>query len=302
MEEYVITKQELRKWCSIPASELAGHPDRKMDLVVDADKQRLQVQIGNILADEVLANNRAGRPTLWVLPGGPFGIFDTLVDRVNREKISLKNVHIIHMDTWLDWEYRLFPEDNLRFSCKGKMTQKFYAKLDPALTVPESQRYFPDPQNPDLFDRVAQQLGGVDTVVGGVGCKGLVAFNESPHDFYHHVTLEQYAQSKSRCVHMNEDTVIAYAEREFGACFEALPPNAFTVGMKTMLSAKQALFIITTGSWKQTVVRIALFSEPTAEYPVTLFSKYVPKCVLFCDPKSVDHEIARNYVDTPILK
>ncbi|BAK97415.1 glucosamine-6-phosphate isomerase family protein [Oscillibacter valericigenes Sjm18-20] len=302
MNEYVITKQELRKWCSIPAEELAEHPDRKMDLVVNADKQALQAQIGNMLADEVIANNQAGKSTVWVLPGGPFGIFDTLVERVNREKISLKKVHLIHMDTWLDWDYRLFPEENLRFSCKGKMLKNFYAKIDPELTVPEEQRYFPDPRDPDRFDIVVEQQGGVDTVVGGVGCKGLVAFNEAPHDFYHHITVEEYAHLKSRCVHMNEDTIIAYAEREFGACFEALPPNAFTVGMKSMLSAKRALFIVTTGSWKETIVRIAMFSEPTTEYPVTFFPHYVPKCVLFCDPKTIDHEISRKYLDTPILK
>ena len=34
MEEYVISKQDLRKWCSIPVDELATHPERKMDLMM----------------------------------------------------------------------------------------------------------------------------------------------------------------------------------------------------------------------------------------------------------------------------
>ena len=47
--------------------------------------------------------------------------------------------------------------------------------------------------------------------------------------------------------------------------------------------AQRAVFVVTTGAWKQTVVRVALFSEPTTEYPVTLFPRYVPECVLYCD-------------------
>ena len=31
MNEYVISREELRKWCSVPVDELGTHPDRKMD-------------------------------------------------------------------------------------------------------------------------------------------------------------------------------------------------------------------------------------------------------------------------------
>ena len=154
----------------------------------------------------------------------------------------------------------------------------------------------------DRFDEAIEELGGIDTLVGGVGCKGLVAFNECPASPYHRVSLEEYAQSKSRIVTLREDTIIAYAEREFGACFDALPPNAFTIGMKSMLKAQRAVFVVTTGAWKQTVVRVALFSEPTTEYPVTLFPRYVPECVLYCDRGTADHVISRKYQDIPILK
>ena len=105
------------------------------------------------------------------------------------------------------------------------MEKIFYGKINPSLNVPEAQRYFPDPLKPDRFDEAIEELGGIDTLVGGVGCKGLVAFNECPASPYHRVSLEEYAQSKSRIVTLREDTIIAYAEREFGACFDALPPN-----------------------------------------------------------------------------
>lgn len=301
MNEYVISNADLRKWCSIPAKELGAHPDRKMELMMAEDKMVLLEEIGNIITDEVIANNAAGKPTKWVLPGGPAGQYETFIRRVNAERISLKNLYIFHMDSWLDWEFRPFPESNTRFNCKGKMTKSFYDKIDPKLNVPEEQRYFPDPFDPDAIDRKIEELGGIDTVLAGVGCKGLVAFNERPQSNTHHIKLEEYEQSKTRIVTINEETIIAYAEREFGGCYEALPPNGVTIGMKSMLTAKRAIFIVTTGSWKETVVRVAMFSEPTAQYPVTLFPDHVPQCIMCCDRATADHVISRKYQDTPIL-
>lgn len=301
MNEYVISNDDLRKWCSIPVEELGAHPDRKMELMMGEDKAALLEEIGNMITDEVIANNTAGKPTKWVLPGGPAGQYETFIRRVNAERISLKNLHIFHMDSWLDWEFRPFPESNKRFNCKGKMTESFYDKIDPKLNVPEEQRHFPDPFDPDAFDRRIEELGGIDTVLAGVGCKGLVAFNERPQSSTHHITLEEYEQSKTRIVTINEETVIAYAEREFGGCYEALPPNGVTIGMKSMLTAKRAIFIVMTGSWKETVVRVAMFSEPTAQYPVTLFPGHVPQCIMCCDRATADHVISRKYQKLPIL-
>ena len=57
MNEYVISREELRKWCSVPVEELANHPDRKMELMMGDDKKALLEQIGNMITDEVIANN-----------------------------------------------------------------------------------------------------------------------------------------------------------------------------------------------------------------------------------------------------
>ena len=38
MKEYVVSREDLRKWCSIPVDELADHPDRKMNLMMGEDK------------------------------------------------------------------------------------------------------------------------------------------------------------------------------------------------------------------------------------------------------------------------
>ena len=180
MNEYVVSREDLRKWCSIPVDELADHPDRKMNLMMGEDKAALMEQIGNMITDEVIAHNKEEKKTVWILPGGINGVYDVFIRRVNEERISLKNLYVFHVDQWLDWEYRLLPVTNLRFSMRGKMTKTFYERIDPELNVPEDQRFFPDPADPDLIDNKIEELGGVDTILGGVGCKGLVGWNERP--------------------------------------------------------------------------------------------------------------------------
>lgn len=169
------------------------------------------------------------------------------------------------------------------------MRANFYDKIDPQLNVPEEQRLFPRLEDLDLLDRKCEELGGIDTVWAGVGYKGLVANNESPLDPYQRVTLEQYANSRTRVVYCTPDNIIQYSERDFGGCYDLCNPMMLTIGMKTMLTAKRAVYLITTGSWKQTVLRVAMFSEPTLEYPVTLFPKYVKDITLLCDAFTADH-------------
>ena len=40
--------------------------------------------------------------------------------------------------------------------------------------------------------------------------------------------------------------------------------------MRQLLGAKRIRLYTETGSWKQTILQILLFSEPTVDYPVTL--------------------------------
>ena len=47
-------------------------------------------------------NNQAGKKTVFICPVGPVGQYPYFVERVNSEKISLKNVWFINMDEYLD--------------------------------------------------------------------------------------------------------------------------------------------------------------------------------------------------------
>ncbi|MCE5188511.1 MAG: glucosamine-6-phosphate isomerase [Eubacteriales bacterium] len=278
--------KKMMEWCRVPAEELENHPDSKVTVKVFERKSEVSVSVGNMMANEVLKDQALGKPTRWILPCGPMGQYKVFAERVNRERISLKNVFVFHMDDFLDWEGRPYPEVNNYFSLKANMMADFYGKIDPELNVPEENRFFPSIYEIDAIDRKIEELGGVDTVYAGLGYKGLVAFCECPNSPYYSVTEEEYVNSRTRIVHLNEDTLISLSERDLGGFVQIVPPMAVTIGFKAILSAKKAVFMVTTGSWKQTAIRVLMFSEPTVEYPATLLPKYVPEVLVLTDTET----------------
>lgn len=292
MASYMDTKK-MMEWCSVPASELENHPDSKVDLRI-CEKEEVSRIVGNMMADEVIANNAAQKPTKWVLPCGPMGQYKYFIERVNKERISLKDVYVFHMDEFLDWQGRPFPEINNYFSMTTNMNHDFYGLIDDELNIPQAQRIWPSIYDIDYVDRKVEELGGIDTVYAGVGFRGLVAFCEAPNSPYYSITVEEYAQSKTRIVHLNEDELIALSERDIGGFIQVVPPMAVTIGFKAMLSAKKAVCMITTGNWKRTAVRVLMFSEPTVEYPATMFPAHVPEVIVLVDPETAKPPITEG--------
>ncbi len=289
-----ITREQLLGWCSIPYRELENRDDLNIKLMIKPDRAEIMNTIGHMMADEAAAFSKENKPLKWVLPAGPTDEFDILVRRVNEERISLKNLWVFHMDEFLDWEGRPYPVADTYESLEGTMNACLYDRIDPELTVPVSQRIWPRINDVDRPDELCRELGGIDTLWAGIGAKGLVAFNEPPYRYTSRLTIEEYAAAKTRIVELNDDTIVALSERTFGGCYDAVPPKSITIGFGIMTTAKRAVYMVATGSWKQTVVRVLLFSEPTLEYPATILPKYIPDITLCADIATMDHPLSHE--------
>lgn len=290
--DFKITRDELFKWCSIPYQEIEGHPDLKCKLALYENREVMMKAVGNLMTDEVIENNAKGLPTRWILPAGPMDEYDTFIARVNAERINLDNLYIFHMDEFLDWECRPYPIGDTYESLEGTMNAGFYDRIDPELAIPMENRFWPRVSDMDAVDKKIEEMGGIDTVWCGVGARGLIAFNEAPRMYHHRISIEDYKQSKTRIVAINPDTIVALSERTFGTNYDRVPPLSVTIGFKSILSAKRAVFMVATGSWKQTSVRVALFSDETLEFPVTLLTKYIPECIMYTDVRTLDHPMS----------
>ena len=278
--------KDLYEWCQVPVDKLEGHPDLKIKLKIFDTKQEVLQWTAKDLIKEVKQNNEAGKPTNWILPCGPTKHYPMFADIVNKERISLKNLHVFHMDDLLDWETRLLPLDH-PLSFQGWMRRLFYDTVDPDLAVPEEQRHFPDPADIDGVSRVIAAAGEIDAMYTGVGYHGHIAYNEPPYSPWHSISKEEFRNSKSRILPINVDTVIAISQREMGGCSQVVPSMGITIGMNDMLSAKRIRLLSITGTWKRAVLRIALFGPVTTDYPVT-FTHEHPDTMLVVDRDTIE--------------
>lgn len=280
-----INKEKLFEYLRIPVDELEGHPDAKVKLKIFKGKDEVHHWAAQDMLDEVKANNVANKATSWILPCGPTKHYRYFTKWVNEQKISLKNVHVFHMDDNLDWQGRPLPMEHM-FSYEGWMRKNFYDPVDSELSIPEKQRYFPSIYDIDKISKGIEELGFVDTTYGGIGFRGHIAYNEPPLVPWYTVTAEEYKESKTRIIHLNHDTIVALSQRAAGGCTHLIPPMSITMGMKDLLFAKRLRFISDTGAWKRTIIRYLLFGEPTVEYPVTLVQDH-PDVMVVVDRETV---------------
>ena len=263
-----IDPQSLFEWCRIPIEELEDHPMSKIRIKILVTPDDVHRWVARDMADEVKRNNAFGRSTCWILPCGPVNQYPYFTAIVNQERISLRYLHVLHMDNCLDWQGRLLPLDH-PYNYEGQMRKIFYDPIDSELAVPEEQRHFPSPLALDAISEAIQAVGGVDSMYGGIGYRGHIAYNEPPRSPWFTITPEEFRNSKTRVLNLNDDTLIAVSHRTAGGCSHIIPPMAITMGMKDLLSARRIRLISETGAWKQTVIRVLLFCPTTLEYPVT---------------------------------
>jgi glucosamine-6-phosphate deaminase len=280
-----IDPQKLFEYCSIPTDLLENHPAAKVRLKIMATPEDVHRWAAEDMLAEVMSNNMAGKPTRWILPCGPTRQYPVFIRMVNEQRVSLRNLHIFHMDDMLDWQGRHLPQDH-QFSYAGWMLRNFYAPVDPELSVPEDQRHFPSIYDLEGISKAIESVGGIDSTYGGIGYRGHIAYNEPPRSPWYSITAEEFSRSKTRIMHLNDDTLVAISQRTVGGCSHAVPPMCITLGMQDLLSAKRLRLLSDTGSWKRTVIRYLLFGEPTVEYPVS-FAQNHSDVVVVADRNSV---------------
>jgi glucosamine-6-phosphate deaminase len=210
---------------------------------------------------------------------------------VNREKVSLKALHVFHMDECLDWEGRPLPEKH-PYNFRTFMEEHFYGGIDSALAVPEEQRFWLYPETMEKV-REAIRSAPVDITLGGWGQDGHIAYNQARRHPFSSLSVEELERSSIRIQDNNLDTIIALAQRTFGAAYQFVPPMSVTLGVAECLSAKKVRVYSDTGSWKQTALRVALFGPVTPEYPLTLLQKH-PDARITATRETATHPISEN--------
>ena len=287
----MITRKQLYTWCAVPADQLLAHPERKVPLRILRDADAVGLAMAEDLAGEIRQANLESRTFHVIVPCGPKDWYAPFARIVNRERISLRQVVVFHMDENLDWEGKLLhPEDPSNF--RTFMDRYFYDCIEPDLQVPTEHRHYLQPDNLDEISARIDQTD-IDYTLGGWGQDGHIAFNQARRNPYNTVTLDEIRNSCARIQENNTDTLIALAHRSFGSAWQFMPPMSITLGVKECMKAKKIRVYSATGAWKQTALRVALFSDVTPEYPMTLLQEH-PDAMITASAETARHPISEN--------
>lgn len=222
------------------------------------------------MLEEIIYHNERNEKTVMIVPVGPTNQYPILADMVNRLNVSLKNVHFFNMD-----EYMISPTEELPYddgmSFHGRMNREFYDRVKPELVMPENQRHFPHPRKEAEYDRLIEELGGIDLCLGGLGINGHVAFNEAAvaDD---KITADEFADLGTRVLPISRETktINAYGYQR-GDLF-GMPEWCITIGMKQIVNARK-IYIALNRPWQNGPFKHALKGEQKPQIPASLLRR-----------------------------
>jgi glucosamine-6-phosphate deaminase len=203
-----------------------------MRIIIQPDYDRISKWTANYVVKRINEfRPSTKKPFVLGLPTGssPLGMYKELIKLNKRGKVSFKNVVTFNMD-----EYVNLPQDHPE-SYHSFMWNNFFSHID----IQKKNVNILDGNAKDLlaectnYEKKMADFGGVELFVGGIGPDGHVAFNEPGSSL----------SSLTRVKTLTRDTIIANS-RFFDNNISKVPKTALTVGVKTVMDAREVLIII----------------------------------------------------------
>jgi glucosamine-6-phosphate deaminase len=203
-----------------------------MRLVIQPDYDHLAKWTAAYIARRIeLFNPTAEKPFVLGLPTGssPLGVYRELIALYKLGKVSFQNVVTFNMD-----EYVGLSPDHPQ-SYHYFMWSNLFNHID----VKKENVNILNGLAPDLkeecsnYEKKIIAMGGIQLFLGGVGIDGHLAFNEPGSSL----------ASRTRAESLNYDTRIANS-RFFDNDFSKVPSLALTVGIGTVMDAKEVIIVV----------------------------------------------------------
>ena len=203
-----------------------------MRLIIEPNYELLSKWAANYVASKIKkANPSENRPFVLGLPTGssPLGMYRNLIELHKQGVVSFRHVVTFNMD-----EYVGLPQNHAQ-SYYTFMWENFFSHID----IPRENVNILNGNAPDLEEECAayeakiKQAGGIDLFLGGIGPDGHIAFNEPGSSL----------SSRTRIKTLTTDTIIANS-RFFDNDMNKVPKTAVTVGVGTVLDAKEVLIMV----------------------------------------------------------
>lgn len=240
-----------------------------MRVIIQPDLQNTSKWAANYIVNKINQfNPTVEKPFVLGLPTGstPLGIYRILIEMNQKGLVSFKNVITFNMD-----EYVGLSQDHEQ-SYFTFMWDNFFKHID--------IQY----HNVNILDGIAEDLdaecddyenkikavGGINLFLGGIGPDGHIAFNEPASSL----------SSRTRTKTLTTDTIIANS-RFFENDVNKVPKTALTVGVGTVMDAKEVLIVVN-GHNKARALRHAV-EEPISQMWTISALQLHPKAIIVCD-------------------
>lgn len=202
-----------------------------MRIIIKENNAEMSRWAANYIAKKILQNKDREKPFVLGLPTGssPLGTYKELINLYNKGIISFKNVVTFNMDEYVGLD-ETHPQSYHYF-----MMSNFFNHID----IPKENINILNGNAEDLtkecreYENKIKQYGGIDLFLGGIGEDGHIAFNEPGSSL----------ASRTRIKTLTLETLAANS-RFFNNDINQVPKTALTVGVGTIMDAKEVLIII----------------------------------------------------------
>ena len=130
-------------------------------LVVKESLDELYEYLAESMVFEFRKSAMKKGPVAFIMPVGPTQPYRLMAEKINKERISMKNCWFFFMDEYCDDKDKLIPEKH-PLSFRGQINGLFFDLVDKELLMPENQRIFPTPENLEKLPGMIDAAGGIE--------------------------------------------------------------------------------------------------------------------------------------------
>ncbi len=210
----------------------------------------------------------AKKPFVLGLPSGstPLGAYKELIKLYQNKKVSFEHVVTFNMDEYVG----LPPQD------KNSYHHFMYENLFNHINISPKNIHILNGMTKDFaaecenYEKAIKTYGGIDLQLGGVGTDGHIAFNEPFSSLTSRTRIKTLAPS-----------TIKDNSRFFDNDISKVPTQALTIGIGTILDAKEVI-IMATGKNKSEAVHQAIEGNINHVWTVTALQMH-QHGIIVCD-------------------
>ena len=252
-----------------------------MRVIIEPNYEKMSKWAADYVAMRIKeANPTPEKPFKLGCPTGssPLGLYHELIKKYEAGELSFQNVVTFNMD-----EYVKLPEEHPE-SYHSFMWNNFFSHID----IKKENVHILNGNAEDLtkecedYEKAIEAAGGIDLFMGGVGPDGHLAFNEPGSSL----------ASKTRIKTLTTDTIHANS-RFFEGNLDLVPKQALTVGIGTVMAAKEVL-LVCNGHNKARALKHCIDGYISHKWTSSMLQMH-PHAIVVCDEAACDELTVGTY-------